>query len=150
MGNGSVNKSVYVKKRITFWELGDSLWGEAKRRWESADLETKKVVWDKIVELLESSEECGQETTFTDINYMIWFEFDEIFYPEPVTLEIYITKENFNKLYFKNTYSGVQAIEKAKSFWERNKNSIFERAKTIGEKAKVVTFIIKREAYCED
>lgn len=138
MRNRNVDKSIYAKKRITFWELGGSLWGEAKRRWESADLETKKVVWDTMVERLESLEECGQEATFTDINDMLWFEFDEIFYPEPVTLEIYVTKEDFNKLYFKNTYSGVHAMEHAKSFWERNKNSIFEHSKTLGEKAKVV------------
>lgn len=68
---------MFVKKEIDIRDLDELLWGEAKKKWLSADEEQQEEIWEIINEAFD-----GDIASITDVNDFIWFECDDIFYGE--------------------------------------------------------------------
>ena len=66
------------------YSLGEHLWCGAKERWDEADWETREAVFDRVCEYAVCHEECndGKHLTLTQINDLIWFECDDLFFPK--------------------------------------------------------------------
>jgi hypothetical protein len=80
------NEILEFKSDCTFYGLIDELWSEAKNKWRGADYETRCAVWDRVKEWCE----CGSELpSITQINDIIWFECDDLFYPPSFTVEVW-------------------------------------------------------------
>lgn len=56
-------------------ELDNKLWGGAADKWHDATDETKEIIWNTIQDIEEFD-------SLTQINDYIWFDCDELFYPE--------------------------------------------------------------------
>ena len=70
--------SITVKKDLCMHDLDEFLWSGAKDRWDEADEYTKERVWKRICDWAE----CCEEVADTWVNDAIWFECDDLFYPE--------------------------------------------------------------------
>ena len=69
---------ITVKKELCMHDLDDFLWSGAKDRWDGADEYTKGRVWNRICDWAE----CAEEVNDTWVNDTIWFECDDLFYPD--------------------------------------------------------------------
>lgn len=68
---------MYVKHELTFDEMADFLWGDAREKWIDATEDQRQIVWD----MLEDSfyNEVPEDVT---INDAVAYDCDDIFYPE--------------------------------------------------------------------
>lgn len=69
---------ITVKKELCMHDLDDFLWSGARDRWDGADEYTKQRVWARVCDWAE----CSEEVDDTWVNDVIWFECDDLFYPE--------------------------------------------------------------------
>lgn len=74
------NDSITVTTEINIVSIGDELWSGARDRWNDADLETQEAVWNRIQDYCECME--GEPVSMTTINDLVWFDCDDLFYPE--------------------------------------------------------------------
>lgn len=68
---------MYVKHELTFDEMADFLWGEARKKWVEATEDQRQMVWD----MLEDSfyNEVPEDVT---VNDAVAYDCDDIFFPE--------------------------------------------------------------------
>lgn len=71
---------MYIKQDYDIDDLYKLLWSGAKDRWDDATDEQRQQVWDRITNSWYDDE--ANPPTMTDINDLIWFECDDIFFPE--------------------------------------------------------------------
>lgn len=70
--------AITYSETITDWyQLGDRLWSGALDRWKDATPEQCEAVYQRLEEWFD-----GTIPTITQINDVIWFDCDDIFYPE--------------------------------------------------------------------
>ena len=72
--------SLEVKRELSFYDLDDFLWSGARDRWNDATDEQKEMVWDRILEIFAYGDESIPSET--EINDLVWFECDDIFFPK--------------------------------------------------------------------
>ena len=65
---------------MSFDDLDDFFWSGARDRWNDATDEQKEMVWDRILEIFAYGDESIPSET--EINDLVWFECDDIFFPE--------------------------------------------------------------------
>ena len=80
---------IEFKNDCTFYGLADELWSGARERWIEADDATRIAVWDRVKEWADTVSDCGELPSMTQINDIIWFECDDLFYPPTFTVEVY-------------------------------------------------------------
>ena len=68
---------MYVKNDIDKNDLDDLLWSGARDRWIDATDEQKEEVWSRLEDWF-----YDEVPTMTEVNDTIWFECDDIFFPE--------------------------------------------------------------------
>lgn len=124
----------------TFNSFGDELWSCAKEKWDEADDETREAVWDRIIEI---SECYDNPLPITQINDIIWFECDDLFYPTKFIIKVYRADENGNRDYrfetlYEQTFEGLSAEQDARDWWDENSEQPEESPKWTGE---VVAFL---------
>lgn len=129
----------------TFNSFGDELWSGAREKWNDADLETREAVWDRVVEL---SECYDQPLQIVQINDIVWFECDDLFYPPTFMVKVYRADENGERDYrfeplYEETFEGLSAEQDARNWWDENSKQPEESPKWTGE---VVAFLCN----CED
>ncbi len=68
---------MYVKHELTFDEMTNFLWGEAREKWVEATEDQRQMVWD----MLEDSfyNEVPEDVT---VNDAVAYDCDDIFFPE--------------------------------------------------------------------
>lgn len=68
---------MFVKKEITFDDMGDFLWGPAQEKWLNATDGQREEIWD----ILESSfvDDIPEATT---VNDAVAYDFNDVFFPE--------------------------------------------------------------------
>ena len=73
--------SISVSRTLTEDDLDNFFWAGAKDRWIDATESTRHKVWNRICELADCCccEDCVSETW---VNDLVWFECDDLFYPE--------------------------------------------------------------------
>lgn len=71
---------MYYKVYFDFEKF--DFWAGAKDRIESATEEQKALVKERIEDWLRDLEDCGQIPEETAINDLVWFDCDDIFFPE--------------------------------------------------------------------
>ena len=59
-------------------DIGYKLWSGARERWEDADDDTREAVFDRVCDWTEEEDEVDMTT----VNDLIWFECDDLFFPE--------------------------------------------------------------------
>lgn len=84
---------IEFKNDCSFLSLGDELWSGAKERWQEADEETRIAVWDRVKDWIDSVSYDGYIPTMTEINDLIWFDCDDLFYPPTWTVEVWSYEE---------------------------------------------------------
>ena len=84
---------IEFKNDCSFLSLGDELWSGAKERWQEADEETRIAVWDRVKDWIDSISYDGYIPTMTEINDLIWFDCDDLFYPTTWTVEVWSYEE---------------------------------------------------------
>lgn len=84
---------MYVKHELTFDEMADFLWGEAREKWVEATEDQRQMVWD----MLEDSfyNEVPEDVT---VNDAVAYDCDDIFFPEDEDDEDYDESLKRNKL----------------------------------------------------
>ena len=70
---------MYVKMDISKNDLDDLLWSGARQRWLDATDDQREEVWDRIESL--------EDPTMTDVNDLVWFDCDDIFFHEEEEVE---------------------------------------------------------------
>ena len=65
-------------KTVDVNDIEYELWCGALERWEAADDDTREAVFDRICDWTEDEEEVDMTT----VNDLIWFECDDLFFPE--------------------------------------------------------------------
>ena len=118
------NEVIEFKSDCTFYGLDDELWCGAKERWMDADYETRCAVWDRIKEWCDAVSDGGSDLpSITQINDIIWFECDDLFYPPSFTVEVWeydsetdSVGEQLSNL--TETFTGLQAHEQAIEYAE--------------------------------
>lgn len=72
--------TINVKQTFTLDvdNLGEHLWSGARDRWNDADDDTREAVFERILDWFESDEEIE----LTTVNDAIWFDCDDLFFPE--------------------------------------------------------------------
>lgn len=76
--------SLLIAKSIEFEDLFDLLWSGAKERWDNATDEQRIEVWNIVEDIFSPDNYDGDLPDITTINDFIWFECDNIFYPEEI------------------------------------------------------------------
>ena len=71
--------SLIIKQELEIYDLDNMLWSGAKERWDNATDSQKAIVWDILEDLFSGPAKLPD---MTDVNDFIWFECDDIFYPE--------------------------------------------------------------------
>lgn len=117
------NEMIEFKGDCTMYGLYDELWCEAKDKWRDADFETRCAVWDRIKEWCDAVSECGELPSITQINNIIWFECDDLFFPPSFTVEVWGYDSTDGSVGEKQcrlceTFTGLQAHEHAVEFAE--------------------------------
>lgn len=64
---------------LSFWDMDTTLWSGARDRWKDAPFSQREQVWERVVEYMTGGIDMP---TLTEINDLIWFECDDIFFPE--------------------------------------------------------------------
>lgn len=88
-----MSECIEFKSDCTFYCLVDELWSGAKERWKEADEETRIAVWDRVKDWVDAVSCDGYIPTITQINDMIWFECDDLFYPPTWTVEVWLYED---------------------------------------------------------
>lgn len=70
--------TVKTVKTVDVNDIGGELWSGAQDRWRDADDDTREAVFDRICDWTEDEEEVDMTT----VNDLIWFECDDLFFPE--------------------------------------------------------------------
>lgn len=70
--------TVKTVKTVDVNDIGGELWSGARDRWIDADDDTREAVFDRICDWTEDEEEVDMTT----VNDLIWFECDDLFFPE--------------------------------------------------------------------
>lgn len=70
--------TVKTVKTVDVNDIGYELWCGALDRWEDADDDTREAVFDRICDWTADEEEVDMTT----VNDIIWFECDDLFYPD--------------------------------------------------------------------
>lgn len=70
--------TVKTVKTVDVNDLEYELWCGAQERWEAADEDTREAVFDRICDWTADEEEVDMTT----VNDLIWFECDDLFFPE--------------------------------------------------------------------
>ena len=83
------NEMIEFKGDCTFYGLDDELWCEAKDKWRDADFETRCAVWDRVKEWCDAVCECKELPGIREINDMIAYDCDDLFYPPSFTVEVW-------------------------------------------------------------
>ena len=73
--------TVKTVKTVDVNDLEYELWCGAQERWEAADEDTREAVFERICDWTEDEEEVDMTT----VNDIIWFECDDLFFPEEDT-----------------------------------------------------------------
>ena len=71
---------MWFKKEIDINDLDDFFWSGARDRWNDATDNQKEEVWNRIQECADCRE--NDLLSDTEINDLVWFECDDIFYRE--------------------------------------------------------------------
>ena len=75
--------SIRVSRTLTEDDLEDFLWSYAKDRWINATESTRHKVWNRICEYASVHEDnIGDCVTETWVDDLVWFDCDDLFYPE--------------------------------------------------------------------
>lgn len=83
MKNNEFGNMVVAYDTFTIDSLGDRLWCGARDRWNDADYDVRKAVFDRLVEYCTAICDYGEGMpSITTINDIVWFECDDLFYPE--------------------------------------------------------------------
>lgn len=85
-----LSECIEFKNNCTFYGLADELWSGARERWIEADETTRIAVWDRVKEWADAVSCDGELPSMTQINDIIWFECDDLFYPPTFTVEVYV------------------------------------------------------------
>lgn len=88
-----MSECIEFKSDCTFYGLVDELWSGAKERWKEADEETRIAVWDRVKDWVDAVSCDGHIPTITQINDIIWFECDDLFYPPTWTVEVWLYED---------------------------------------------------------
>lgn len=80
---------IEFKNEVDFCAFGDELWSEARELWNNADDETKELVWDRVREWVACASLDGELVSLTQINDMVWFDCNDLFFPPSYTLKVY-------------------------------------------------------------
>lgn len=99
------------KDDCTIYNLDDHIWSGAKERWSEADDNTREAVWERLCEWCEGIDELP---TITQINDILWFECDDLFYPPKFRIDY----ENQDGESFSETFTGLYAEAEAREWWE--------------------------------
>ncbi len=70
--------TVKTVKTLDVNDIGNELWSGALDRWKDADDDIRETVFERICEWTADDEEVDMTT----VNDLIWFECDDLFYPE--------------------------------------------------------------------
>lgn len=70
--------TVKTVKTVDVNDIGGELWSGAQDRWRDADDDTREAVFDRICDWTEDEEEVDMTT----VNDLIWFDCDDLFYPD--------------------------------------------------------------------
>lgn len=89
-------ETIEFKNCVSFLALGDELWDGALERWKEADEATRSAVWDRVKDYVESTDEV---VDITQINDIIWFECDDLFFPPTFRVEVWTLKEDGARVY---------------------------------------------------
>ena len=76
--------SLLIVKSIEFEDLSDLLWSGAKERWDNATDNQRIEVWNIVEDVFSPNNYDGELPDMTTINDFIWFECDNVFYPEEI------------------------------------------------------------------
>lgn len=87
------SECIEFKNDCTFYGLVDELWSGAKEKWQEADESTRIAVWDRVKDWIDSVSYDGHIPTITQINDIIWFECDDLFYPPTWTVEVWLYED---------------------------------------------------------
>lgn len=71
--------TVKMVKTVDVNDLGGELWSGARERWEDADDDTREAVFERVCDWTDGDE---VEVDMTTVNDLIWFECDDLFFPE--------------------------------------------------------------------
>jgi len=117
------NEVIEFKNDCTFYGLGDELWSGAKERWNEADYETRELVWDRVKEWADTVSCDGELPSITQINDIIWFECDDLFYPPTFTVEVWEYDEDAGAVGNKieeltSTFGGLHGKDEAIGYAE--------------------------------
>lgn len=75
-------KYITVSQEFDFWDMDRELWSGAKDRWKDADLKTREAVWGRICDYVACFEDAGDVVPMCKINDLVWFNCDDLFFPE--------------------------------------------------------------------
>lgn len=73
--------TVKTVKTVDVNDLEYELWCGAQERWEAADEDTREAVFERICDWTADDEEVDMTT----VNDIVWFECDDLFYPDEET-----------------------------------------------------------------
>lgn len=76
--------SLLIMKSIEFDDFSDMLWSGAKEKWDNATDNQRIEVWNLIEDIFSPYNYDGEIPDMTTINDFVWFECDNIFYPEEI------------------------------------------------------------------
>lgn len=112
---------IEFKSYSSFLAFGDELWSGAKEKWDEADLETREMVWDRVKEWADAVSCDGELPDLTQINDMIWFDCDDIFYPPKFKVRVARPRLSEEPI-FEETFEGIDAENEAREWWENKKS----------------------------
>lgn len=122
MINDVYSEFIEFKNDCTFLAFGDELWSGAKEKWNEADEETRIAVWNRVRDWVDAVSCDGELPHMTQINDLIWFECDDLFYPPTFIVKVYIVDAD-NEIMSKEPlmekmFSGLGAEDEARKWWE--------------------------------
>lgn len=112
--------TIVYTNEIGFEAFGDMLWGLARERWNEADDETRQLVWERIEDWVNCLMECKETPSDTQINDIVSFDCDDLFYPPKFKLEIW--RNDYVELIEETEFEGIGAEDKAMEYYENWKS----------------------------
>lgn len=112
--------TIVYTNEIGFEAFGDMLWGLARERWNEADDETRQLVWERIEEWVNCLLEYKDIPSDTQINDIVSFDCDDLFYPPKFRLKIY--RHDYVELIEETEFEGIGAEDKAMEYYENWKS----------------------------
>lgn len=68
---------MFVKQELTFDEMRDFLWGDAREKWIDATEDQRQMVWNMLEDIF--YDELPEDVTVNDV---VAYDCDDIFFPE--------------------------------------------------------------------